>query len=70
MPKAKTHKGLMKRVKITARKKVKYRKPNTGHLLSSKSGQRRMRLRRKGLAKRGDIKRLEKMVGFGLTPVD
>jgi large subunit ribosomal protein L35 len=44
MPKQKTHKGLSKRVKITATGKVKYRRQGGGHLLSGKSAKRRRRL--------------------------
>ena len=46
MPKMKTHKGMRKRVKVTAKGKVKYRKSFKGHLMSSKSGDRRRRLRK------------------------
>ncbi len=49
MPKMKTHKGIKKRVRISARGKVKYRRANTGHLMSSKSGNRRRSLRKKGV---------------------
>ena len=45
MPKMKTHKGLKKRVKVTASGKVTFHKHNKGHLLSNKSGNRRRRLR-------------------------
>ena len=48
MPKMKTHKGLAKRVKVSARGKVTYRKSNMGHLMSGKSGNRRRGLRRGG----------------------
>lgn len=44
MPKQKTHKGLAKRVKITATGKVKRRHCNAGHLMSGKSAKRRRRL--------------------------
>jgi len=40
MPKIKTHKGLAKRVKITARGKVKRKRSFAGHLMSHKSGKR------------------------------
>jgi len=40
MPKQKTHKGLAKRVKVTARGKIKRRRAGGGHLMSSKSGKR------------------------------
>ena len=46
MPKLKTHKGIKKRIKVTATGKVKFHKHNKGHLLSNKSGNRRRRLRR------------------------
>ena len=45
MPKLKTHKGIKKRVKVTATGKIKFHKHNKGHLLSGKSGNRRRRLR-------------------------
>lgn len=48
MPKMKSHKGLKKRVKVTARGKVKHRRQFTGHLLSGKPGSRRQRLRKAG----------------------
>ena len=41
----KTHKGIKKRVKVTATGKVKFHKHNKGHLQSNKSGNRRRRLR-------------------------
>jgi len=47
MPKQKTHKGLRKRVKVTARGRIKFKPANAGHLMSGKSGNRRRRLRRK-----------------------
>jgi large subunit ribosomal protein L35 len=47
MPKMKTHKGLKKRVKISARGKVVFKAANAGHLMSGKSGNRRRKLRKK-----------------------
>ena len=44
MPKQKTHKGLSKRVKVTASGKVKYTKSFTGHLMSSKTAKRKRAL--------------------------
>ncbi len=44
MPKQKTHKGLSKRVKITASGKVKNRRAGAGHLLSTKNAKRRRRI--------------------------
>ena len=47
MPKIKTHKGIKKRVRVTATGKIKMPKHNKGHLQSNKSGNRRRRLRGK-----------------------
>ena len=46
MPKMKTHKGVKKRFKVSARGKVLHKKMFSGHLLSHKSGNRRRRLRK------------------------
>lgn len=46
MPKFKPHKGLRKRVKITARGKAARKMSGAGHLMSHKSGSRCRRLRR------------------------
>jgi large subunit ribosomal protein L35 len=44
MPKQKTHKGLAKRVKVTARGKVTHKRAGSGHLMKSKNAKRRRRL--------------------------
>jgi large subunit ribosomal protein L35 len=44
MPKQKTHKGLKKRVKITASGKVKRGRTGAGHLMSGKNAKRRRRV--------------------------
>ena len=46
MPKQKTHKGLAKRVKVTARGKIKHYRAGASHLMSVKSSQCRRKLRR------------------------
>jgi len=46
MAKFKPHKGLLKRVKLTATGKVVRRSGFKGHLMSTKSGSRRRRLSR------------------------
>lgn len=46
--KHKTHKGLRKRVKVSAGGKVKYKRAFAGHLMSGKPGRRKQRLRRPG----------------------
>ena len=44
MPKQKTHKGLSKRVKVTATGKVKRKRTGGGHLISGKSPKSRRRV--------------------------
>jgi large subunit ribosomal protein L35 len=44
MPKQKTHKGLSKRVKVTAAGKLKRKRPWGGHLMSGKNAKRRRRV--------------------------
>jgi large subunit ribosomal protein L35 len=48
MPKQKTHKGLAKRVKVTAKGKIKIHKAGAGHLMSVNTAKRRRRIRRTG----------------------
>ena len=62
MPKNKTHKGLSKRVKVTARGKVKRHKAYRGHLLSGRPAKQRRRLRRSALVSGSTAQRiLEKL---------
>lgn len=44
MPKMKAHKGLRKRVKISASGKVKRKRANGGHLMSTKNAKRQRRI--------------------------
>ena len=44
MPKQKTHKGLAKRVKVTARGKIKRGRAGGGHLMSHKSSKQRRKI--------------------------
>jgi len=61
-PKKKTHKGLSKRVKVTAKGKVLRRRSYGGHLMSGKSGKRRRHIRRPALLLGADARRtLEKL---------
>lgn len=68
--KRKSHKALLKRVKVTGRGKVKFHASNSGHLRSGKSPKRLRNLRSARYAKRGDMNRLEAMLNRRLTPVD
>jgi len=51
MPKQKTHKGLKKRVKVTATGKVRHKRTGGGHLMSGKSAKRRRRVSSSGIMK-------------------
>jgi large subunit ribosomal protein L35 len=44
--KRKPHKGLQKRFTLSSKGKPKFKSPFAGHLMSSKSGRRKQRLRR------------------------
>ena len=46
--KLKPHKGLRKRVKVSAGGKVRFKRSFAGHLMSGKPGRRKQRLRRTG----------------------
>lgn len=52
MPKMKRHKGLAKRVKISATGKVHHNKSCAGHLMSHKDGSRCRRLRKRNVLSR------------------
>ena len=47
MPKLKTHKGLKKRITISAKGKIKRSRAGKSHLLSGKSGRKKEHLRKK-----------------------
>ena len=65
MPKIKTHKGLNKRVKVSARGKVKRRKAGLSHLMSGKRGKVKRQLRKAGMAVGADAKRMRQALGKG-----
>ncbi|MBN2560155.1 MAG: 50S ribosomal protein L35 [Phycisphaerae bacterium] len=46
MPKMKRHKGIAKRIRLSASGKARYNKSNAGHLMSGKPGRRRRKLRK------------------------
>ncbi len=56
MPKQKTHKGMKKRFKVSAKGKVKHRSAFRGHLLSHKSGKQKRQLRSDGGLSPADAK--------------
>ena len=61
--KMKPHKGLQKRVKVTGTGKIVRRKANKGHLMSSKSGDRRRRLGKAATLVACDEKRANRLLG-------
>jgi large subunit ribosomal protein L35 len=62
MPKNKSHKGLLKRIKITKSGKIRFRAPNSRHLKSNKTGTEVQSYRRARYARSGDLKALSKML--------
>lgn len=70
MPKNKTHKGLLKRVKITAKGKVKYKRSCGSHLNSHMSGGKIRQLRGKRLVKAADLGRAASMLNLRLRAGD
>ena len=65
MPKQKTHKGLRKRVKVTASGKVKRKNSFSGHLMSSKNAKRRRKVGSSSLLKSSDAAKVKVMLGKG-----
>ncbi len=59
MPKLKTHKGLLKRVRITGRNKIKHRRRGTSHLNSGFTGERRRSLHQDTIAHGSVARKLE-----------
>jgi large subunit ribosomal protein L35 len=64
MPKFKTHKGLRKRIKITAKGKVLHKRAFAGHLMSGKSGNRCRRARKVGVLTGAEARRVRKALGL------
>ncbi len=61
--KHKTHKGLAKRVRVTARGKVKRKASFGGHLMSGKNGKRRRRVSGMIVMKKSDADRTKRALG-------
>ncbi|MEE2973147.1 MAG: 50S ribosomal protein L35 [Planctomycetota bacterium] len=57
MPKSKSHKGLLKRIKITKSGKIRFRSPNSRHIKSNKTGDQVRGYRRPRYSRAGDMKR-------------
>lgn len=65
MPKMKTHKGIKKRVRVTAKGKIRYKRANAGHLMSGKSGNRCRNMRRPAILKSAAQKIMRIKLGEG-----
>ena len=65
MPKQKTHKGIAKRFRVSARGKVMHGKAGKRHLLSHKSSKRRRILSTTGQATGADAALIRKALGEG-----
>lgn len=63
MPKQKTHKGLKKRIKITAGGKIKHKRAGGGHLMSSKNAKRRRRIASPAILKPVEAKKIKAAIG-------
>ena len=57
MPKQKTHKGLRKRVKVTASGKIKIKRAGAGHLMSHKNAKHRRNINAPTLMHKADMPR-------------
>ncbi|MCX5806929.1 MAG: 50S ribosomal protein L35 [Proteobacteria bacterium] len=64
MPKLKSHRGLAKRVKVTAKGKIKRAKAYHSHLLSSKSPKEKRRLSQSDTVHPADLKRIKSLVPY------
>jgi large subunit ribosomal protein L35 len=62
MSKLKSHKGLLKRVKITASGKVAHKRSGKSHLNSEMRGKRSRQLRNVKLVHKTEAKRMEQML--------
>jgi large subunit ribosomal protein L35 len=65
MPKQKTHKGLKKRVKVSARGKVKVGQAGKSHLMTGTRGKNVRKLRGTKVASKPEQRRLAKMLKQG-----
>ena len=64
MPKMKTNKSVAKRVKVTARGKIKRRHPGSGHLKSKKTPKQIRRFRKDADLSKGFAKQAKRLLGM------
>jgi large subunit ribosomal protein L35 len=63
MPKQKTHKGVKKRFRVTARGKVKHRRAGTSHLQVRLTSKRKRKLRGTGVLAKPETAKIVEMLG-------
>ncbi|MFO0963435.1 MAG: 50S ribosomal protein L35 [Phycisphaerales bacterium] len=66
MPKAKSHRGLLKRIKLTKSGKVRFKAPNSRHIKSNKTGTQVQSYRKSRYAASGDLRYLKKLLSTEL----
>lgn len=59
MPKHKSHKGLLKRVRVTGRGKLKHKRSGSSHLMGSMNAKKKRNLRRPLVVTRSVAKKME-----------
>jgi len=64
MPKIKTKKAASKRYKLTKNNKVLVKKMGKAHILTKKSSKRKRQLRKPGILKKCEVKRIKKMLPY------
>jgi large subunit ribosomal protein L35 len=62
VPKLKTHKGIVKRMKVTRKGKLKFKRCGKSHLMSSKGGKRGRHLRRRGVMSGIEAKKMISLI--------
>ena len=62
MPKMKSKRSAVKRLKVTARGKILRNKANRSHILTKKTRKRKRRLKEKALVARSDRKRMRTLI--------
>jgi len=62
MPKMKTNRAAAKRLKRTAKGKLKRRKANKSHILTKKTSKRKRGLRKPALVSKADEKRMNRLL--------
>lgn len=66
MPKNKSHKGTLKRIRVTGKGKVVHKRAGTSHLMTSFSGKRKRKMRNKLGVHKSVAKAMEKLLRIRL----